>query len=483
MFDNRDSRIATFALCLMALLGVSLVFIFPGCPEQDSEYHFLMARMAWGDPSYFVDVWARPLYTLIFSLPALLGFIPARIFGVGIGVATAWQTWRLARDLNMPRAWLVILLLLAQPVFFELFPDLLTEPLFALVFVTALRWHLRGWTKRGMLCAALLPLARPEGFFVCILWGLWVLAAERAETRELFSKRRLQALLSITILASGVFAWWIAALCITRDPLHILHDWPATWHREMYGHGNWISYSERSHEFVGVLLLVPFLIGMWRAVRRKGWLPAASACLLLFLLHSFFRAYGLLGEAGYPRYMVSVAPAIALLTLKGWNAIALWTEAWPRLACRAVGTAVVVGSLALSFLYLDSFPWARDAVAIRDTFAWLHEQPGSYERLIWSNARMCIASGFDPAKSPGLVSGNREDTIAALCNAPAGTLVCWDDHIGPEWFGLYATDIAKAGYEIIRVHHYSLPGILRWNIGGKKSEERELELSLLRKKD
>ena len=143
-----DLRNAVIALALMALLGVALILLFPGCPEQDTDYHFLGARSAWGNPWLFVDVWGRPLYTTFYALPALLGFTAARFCAVGIGVATAWQTWRLACDLRLERAWLVIPLLLGQPVFFELFPDLLTEPLFALAFVVALRWHLRGWTRR-----------------------------------------------------------------------------------------------------------------------------------------------------------------------------------------------------------------------------------------------------------------------------------------------------------------------------------------------
>src|SRR6202035_5913841 len=173
-----DFLYAVVALALMALLGGVLILQFPGCPEQDTEYHFLEARSAWSNPTLFVDVWARPLYTMVYALPALLGFTAARFLAVGIGVALAWQTWRLACDLRLKRAWLVIPLLLGQPVFFELFPDLLTEPLFALVFVVALRWHLRGRTKRGMLAASFLPLARPEGVFLCLLWGLWVLTGD-----------------------------------------------------------------------------------------------------------------------------------------------------------------------------------------------------------------------------------------------------------------------------------------------------------------
>ena len=94
------------ALLLMALLGGILIFLFPGFPEQDSGYHFVMARAAWHQPVYFVDVWARPLYTLAFSGPVLLGFKAARYFALAISLLIAWQTWKLALDLRLQRAWL-----------------------------------------------------------------------------------------------------------------------------------------------------------------------------------------------------------------------------------------------------------------------------------------------------------------------------------------------------------------------------------------
>jgi hypothetical protein len=65
-------------------------------------------------------------------------------------------------------------------------------------------------------------------------------------------------------------------------------------------------------------------------------------------LHTLFRAYGLFGEAGYPRYMVSVAPVIALLTLAGWNRIAWWVEKGPRLVSGLLGAMVLFVSLLAS---------------------------------------------------------------------------------------------------------------------------------------
>jgi hypothetical protein len=474
---DTDPRNAAIALGVMASIGVALIFLFPGCPEQDTDYHFLEARTVWSNPWLLVDVWGRPLYTTIYALPAVLGLTAARFFAVGIGVATAWQTWRLAGDLCLERAWLVIPLLLGQPVFFELFPDLLTEPLFALVFVVAVRWHLRGRTRLGMLAASLLPLARPEGVFLCLIWGVWVVAKSiHSPTSPAGPVYRdlIRTIPTTLILAAGVFFWWIAAICITRDPLFILHNWPATWHQDVYGRGTLFSYGRRALEFTGALLTVPFVFGLCCKMRTPNWIPLTTSFLLFFLLHTVFRAYGLFGEAGYPRYMVSVAPAIAVISLAGWNAIGWQIAPWPRFSV-VLGSTVLVISLVQSFLYLDSFSAARDPIAIREMSGWLQEHPQPYHRLVWSNARMCIVSGLNLVQSPSLSSPNREATLEFLRNAPSGTLVFWDNHFGPDWFGLTAGEIEENGYRRLRRRDYSLPGVVIGDAGGR----RDVELSLL----
>jgi hypothetical protein len=474
-----DTRRAITALVLMALLGIALVFLFPGSPEQDTVYHFLMARTAWGNPSYFVGVWARPLYTTLFSLPDLLGFEAGRLFGVAIGVLTAWQTWRLACDFRLERAWLAIPLLLAQPVFFELYPDMLTEPLFGLIFVIAIRWHLRGWVKRAMLVASFLPLARPEGFFLGILWGVWVLAeAARGSSRPLL-QRIVRALPSTLILASGTAVWWFAALCISGDPLYIPHNWPGTWHQDMYGRGSIFNYGERAWEFTGVFLAIPFLVGLWQTLPRRAWITLTSAFLLLFVLHTIFRLYGLFGEAGYPRYMVSVAAAIALITLQGWNTIAARIAAWPR-GRTALAWSVLTLSLVQCFLYLDGFYWARDAIAIHEMAGWLRDHPVPHTRLIWSNARMCIDLGENFDTSPPL-STRGAATADLLRNAPSGTLVFWDDRIGPDWSGITTQEIEKCGYKILQDRHDSLPGVTGRDPAGRKAPPFKIEVTLLLK--
>jgi uncharacterized membrane protein len=495
MQQVEDSRRALIAVVFLALIGVLLILLFPGSPEQDVDYHFLMARTAWVDNFYFVDVWGRPLFTTLFAPVAALGFIPARFFALAISVAVAWQTYRLASDLRMSRAWSVIPLLLGQQTFFELYTNLFTEPLFALVLVIALRCHICGRAKLGMLVASLLPLARPEGVFLCLFWGLWVTFDV---WRLAFGVRRLadvghrpgykqvlSRLGSIVILAGGVVLWWLAALLLTGDPLFILHNWPATWHTGMYGHGTFLSYAQRSQEFAGVILIVPFIVGLVRGFRSPAWILITSAFLLLLLLHSIFVKYGLFGEAGFPRYMVSVAPAIAGLTLAGWNTIFSVKSLRPFSAI--AGWVVMIFSILQSLHYLDSMVWARDAVAIDDMASRLQSLRLPVPSLVWSNGQMCIVLNRNLKNSPPAT--NRERLLSLLEKGPQGTIVFWDSKIGPKWFGTTSAEIESRGYKLLANHHYSLPALIfptgRFPVIAflfPPIPSREVELSLLQKK-
>jgi hypothetical protein len=481
--NSRDFRYAAIGLALLATIGVALIFIYPGSPEQDADYHFLMARTAWVDPSYLVNVWARPFFTTVFAPAAFFGFRVARFLALAIGVVMAWQTYRLARDLGMIRPWLVIPILLGQPVFFELFSDVFTEPLFALVFVQGLRWHFGGRIKLGMLAASFLPLARPEGVFLCLCWAVWVQTGMPGESSS-FSRLLVRRLRAVSILATGAVCWWSAATLISRDPLFILHNWPATWRQDMYGRGTIFSYTERAAEFTGYLLAIPFMLGLGRELSSKRWVPITSSFLLLFVLHSVFRLYGLFGEAGYPRYMISVAPAVALLTLSGWNTLA--QIKLPRLLGRSLGSVVLALSILTSFIYLDTITWARDCVAIQEMANWLKSDPRPFPRLIWSNARMCTVMGLNLKESPAL--GNRESSILLLKQAASGTMVFWDDHLGPDWFGLTSTEIEQRGYRRLRTQNYSLPSPILPDLSASwigsllgRPANRQIELSLLQK--
>jgi hypothetical protein len=437
---------------VLGALGAVLVAVFPDSYQQDGGQHFLFARWAFRTPHYFVKVWARPLFELVYAPPAQLGYSVAQLFTVVICLATSWNTFRLAEELELPRPYLAIPLMWLQPSWLLLCHELMTEPLFALVFVVALRLHVSERRRAGSSVASLLPLARPEGFLLGILWGVWLLL-DRRDPRPLWRR-----LLSTLLLTSGAALWWLASYLITRDPLFILHDWPKDWNptNDSYGTAPLWSYLIRFPELLGPLLMLPFLVGLAVLLVRRQHKLLTSAFLLLLLLHSVFRTVGLFGSAGYPRYFVCISPAMALITLAGWNALAdrLPRQRWVGM----LGALVLLPSAVAALLYVDSAVWARDAWAVDATVAHFRASPLPVARFYGSQRYMHIVFG-DQALPPRL-DDNREHNLRLLRQAPPGTLVLWDSERGPQWHHLKAQDIQALGYTLLRSDAYVLPGKL-----------------------
>jgi hypothetical protein len=442
--------------------GAVLIHLYPDSYQQDGGYHFLFARWAASHPELFVDVWSRPAFTALYWLPAQLGYPAAKLFTLALCAVCAWQTWRLALQLNLARPVLAIPLLVLQPSFFLISIETMTEPVFALNLVVALRLHYSGRRLAGALVASLLILARPEAGLVLGVWALWLLSDRREPA--------LRKVLVLPALAAGAAIWWVAALAITGDPLFIPKSWPRNWSAvdALYGSGPTLGYAARIPEMAGPLLAIPCILGAVLAFRRG---PRAPAVLVtaVFAMHSVLWWIGGFGTAGYPRYMVTVSPAIAILSLIGWNAMADRMSMRPSL--RPAGAAVVLGISALfSVFYVDCWTAPRDARAIEDAHAaWLRD-PRPVTRFVWSHAYMAIRFDDDPKKAPKW--GDRTQSLQRIAELPPGTLVFWDAHIGPNWFHIFDADFQRAGFERRVSRSYGLGGL----IGGPQIRRQEMHL-------
>ena len=458
--DQRLLR-ALIWVAVFAAIGVALVILYPDADQQDSGYHYLFARWAHRHPQYFVSVWARPLFTLLYFSPAQFGYAATKLFTVVISLATAWQTFRLARQIHFDRAELAIPLLFLQPSFFLLCSIVLTETLFALLFVVALRLHLSGRIKVGMIVASLLILVRPEGFFIGALWGLWVLFVVPLSggMSWLTSRTRLKAGLQTLLLASGMILWWVAAYLITGDPLWIVHDWPPDWRPEggANGAGPIWKYVSLAPLIVGPLLLAPFIVGLRRLLKKRGFMTGVSAFLVLFVAHSLMFWHGWFGSAGYARYLVCVAPAIALITLAGWNDLADRQAKFFNLSRNSIASTVLALSALVCLLYVDSWRFTRDARAVEEMVEWFRAHPSPVSRLICSQAYMRIVFDRDQWEKPAFTN-DREINLSLIRQSPRQTLIFWDEDTGPKWYGLRSGDFEAAGYARLKTQEFKLPG-------------------------
>jgi len=488
--DDRSPRRALAWLAFFAAIGVALVLLYNDADQQDSGYHFLFARWAYRHPQYFISVWARPLFTLLYFPFAQFGYAAAKFFTVIISLATAWQTFRLARQIGFDRAEMAIPLLFLQPSFFLLSSTVLTETLFALIFVIALRLHLSGRIKAGMIVASLLILVRPEGFFIGVLWGVWGLRiADRSTFRERQWADVWRPLAQIPqsairnpqflLLATGMILWWLAAYMITRDPLWIVHDWPADWRPDGKANGTgpiwW--YVASLPLIVGPLLVAPFIGGMWRLLKRREFMCGVSAFLVLFIAHSLMFWRGWFGSAGYARYFVCVSPAVALIALAGWNELAERRAKFSSAARNSLAATALAGSFLLSVFYVDTWKFTRDARAVDEMFEWFRANERPVPHLICSQAYMWIVFDRDHWEFPPFTA-DREHNMALLRQSAPHTLVFWDEETGPKWYGLRAGDFESAGYVRLKSQAFRLEGLffrLSWNhFGGPRVQQMSL---------
>ncbi|HEV2665312.1 MAG TPA: hypothetical protein VG324_10390, partial [Blastocatellia bacterium] len=296
--------------------------------------------------------------------------------------------------------------------------------------------------------------------------------------RDAFSLR-LSVSPTPLLLATGAFAWWLAAYLITRDPLWIVHDWPTDWRPDGKANGTgpiwW--YVALAPLIVGPLLIAPFIAGLWRLLKRREFMCGVSAFLVLFVAHSLMFWRGWFGSAGYARYFVCVSPAVALIALAGWNELAERRVKFFGAARSSLAATAIAGSFLISVFYVDGWKFTRDARAVDEMFEWFRANERPVARLICSQAYMWIVFDRDQWERPPFTA-DRERNLELIRQSTPQTLVFWDDDTGPKWYGLRTEDFESAGYVRLKSQAFRLEGLfirLPWNrFGGPRVQNMSL---------
>ena len=448
---NRYAALLWLAACLAS--GLALVMLYPDSSQQDGGHHFIFARWAWQHPEMFVGVWQRPLFSLVYAVPALGGYEVARCWAVMISAAGAAMTWFTARRMGLANSWRCIPFYLLQPTLFLMWGDTMTEPLFATVLSGALLAHVSGRLRLGAVLASLLIGARPEGAFVALVWGLMMLG------NSALAKSLLRRAMWSLLLAVGLVTWVLAAWAISGDPLYIIHNWPPDWSAggAAYGKGPLWQYLTRFPEIAGPLLMVPVAVGLWILAGTPGLRLVAALFLFAFGMHSVMRVFGLFGSAGYARYFSSFAPCLAIAGCVGWNR---FCARWPQVFHGRTWAAVVVMSFCANFWFVDGAAWNRDAHAVQTAKVWFdaHQAGLPVDRFLWSQAAMNIAWDRDPWEEPAFREADYAGTLATLRSMPPRTLVCWDAETGPALRNISVEGFKASGFRLLYQQNHQLLG-------------------------
>jgi hypothetical protein len=325
----------THIAALLCVIGMALSIICgrihpDGIIHFDDLTHYLFARWAWTWPKYLLHDWGRPGFTMLYFLPAGLGWGACRILSAVLTAAAAWLAFRVAQSWRIPSAWAVVPLCYAQPLFFQLSQTTLTETPLAFYLMCSIYAANK---DRWALSAAVLSLAFITRHEAIVFLPIYLFHAFRAGAIQ-NPKSKINNCLAL--LWAPLLINFLAVLFGVTPSIKLLFAPHAT---SQYGHGGWLTYFARSMEAFGPGIMAMALVGLgplWKceampssrdyavATRTKiqnsvGFL--VSSMIIYFLAQTLLRALGLYASGGYARFLVPISPLVAISALAGWHAL------------------------------------------------------------------------------------------------------------------------------------------------------------------
>jgi hypothetical protein len=273
-----------------------------GVIHADDLSHFLIAKWSWKWAVYLLNDWGRPGFTVLYGPAAYFGWSACRIFSAVLTGITAWLTYKIASDLRIRAAWVVVPLLYLQPLAFKLAETTLTETPLMLYLTLAIFLAQRG---RWSASSAVLSLTFVTRYEAILFLPIWCFVAWRKKVSLL----RLWPILWAPIVSSAL------AACLGATTLFSRLAHPGS--SGQYGQGGWLTFFARSMEAWGPGITVLAISGMIPLARRSGLLAASA--IVYFAGQTILRALGLYDSGGYARFLVPICPIIAIAALTGWN--------------------------------------------------------------------------------------------------------------------------------------------------------------------
>jgi hypothetical protein len=470
--DAMDRVMIVSAIGIFSILSVTMAVISKGFLEGDACSHFLIARAAFANPAYLVNVWGRPFCTGLYALPAHFGGrVAVRITSLVVAIAIALVTRSIARGQGWRWPTLALIFLLAQPlVFLHSFSEMTELPFALLVSLGFLAYQRRQFFWMALVMG-FGPLSRPEGFGFLALVGLALVLHRRWWWTAVLLMPVVMWDLTGWHLYGSQGAWW-----------HWLPDnWPYA-AQSLYERGPLLHFVMLMPVVVSPFIFPATVVGGWLCLKftnlrslirdtvsadhlRRCEILIAGLPLLVLVGHSLLYWLGKMASNGEVRYMMVVAPFWALLGLRGWTWIFDQMH-WHRPVLWAAAAAMlpVLANRAFTVIPMDD---GRDWVEAQQIADW-YKTSGiekKYPHLEISHVGLQYALDLDPES--GQIREWKKSVIDAR---PPGTLLIWD-RVG----ALFNSDASrKVTLEEIRAAGW-IPLKTRWTNGAGEWEFFESE--------
>jgi hypothetical protein len=317
MYSEQLNRTLAFGFILLAILFYCFVFkTYHGTGDDgDSISHYLYARWSWEMKYIWLNHWGKPVFTFFSSPFAQFGMKGIQFFNTGLGIITAFLSYKVADSLKLKYSAFIIPILLIMPEYMKTSFSGLTEILFAFLFVLSAFLFIQEKFFLSFLILSFLPFCRPDGTPLILLVGFFSLfhPALRKYIPILLTGHVILTVIGVTFLKEE----WLWLFSKNSNTYHIANS----------SLGGWTSF------VIGLLpfMTLPIYILFWLGILHFfiQFIKAEKKITLefflyfiaftLFAMHTILYKFSLFRSIGLLRYLVPIAPILAILCLKGFS--------------------------------------------------------------------------------------------------------------------------------------------------------------------
>lgn len=302
--------------------------------DDDNIGRYFMAQAAMTKPEYFLNIWGRPLAIIFFLLPSQLGYWYCAAATALLSVGTCYVTYKAAQASGKPQAWLALIFVAFQPMFFITGYSLCTEPLAAFFLAIGLYYYYKKNWMISALLLSLMPLARTELVLILPLFAV-----------AFFREKQYWPILA---MGTGLALYQIAGMVATGDILYLITASQSFSHG-LYQNGPFEHYFQRFIFIVGPVLFAFMLLQLAHDIVDRRINVVNISCVLIFCVHVYFYWKGNVASIGFLRHFVGIAPMMALWALDGANT---WLNDRERRS-RSLVALIVMAVITLTYYSFD----------------------------------------------------------------------------------------------------------------------------------
>ncbi len=401
----------------------------------DTFQHYNLAHWGWKYPRLLFSHWGKPVFTILISPLAQLGFKGAQIMNLLFGFLTAIVIWKISSTIKLKYANLSPFMVLAIPIYVPLMFSSLTEVSFSFFLSLSILLFLRKQYIGSALFISLLPLIRTESIVLIPLFLIAFLLKRKILHIALFSTGFWIISYFGKPYYDGDLFWLINAMPYKGDAVSI------------YGSGTWYHFiwngRERAPiitEIVGILFFIGIYVKFlnWFKTDRFRltenfyvlWLVAGSY-VVFFAAHSYVWWKGMGNSLGLQRVIGSVTPLAALMAVIG---IEFVLERIKKLNARnkliagyaLVGLIFIIGIVD----YRRSFsPSGTQKVQIKAS-DYIIENNLDQHKIYYFSPFLIFKTGIDPYnyEQSSILFQNYDYPSRGI---PDSSIIIWDAHFGP----------------------------------------------------